>query len=166
MLLFVGQIPHEDTGREAFQEVDYRQMFGPLAKWVTQIDQAKRIPEVVAHAVDVATSGRPGPVVIALSEEMQRDIVQVPDLPRVAVCAAVSRSGGHARRCARCWRRRRKPLAGARRLLLDAGRAGRRSASSCWRTTSRSPSASAARRITTARWTISPAISASDPIRR
>src|SRR3984957_3179480 len=84
MLLFVGQIPHEDTGRDAFQEVDYRQMFAPLAKWVTQIDYAKRIPEVVAHAVDVATSGRPGPGVIGRSEEMQKDQVQVPDLPRAA----------------------------------------------------------------------------------
>src|SRR5271157_3867711 len=88
MLLFVGQIPNEDTGRDAFQEVDYRQMFAPLAKWVTQIDHAKRIPEVVAHAVDVATSGRPGPVVIALSEEMQRDQVVVPDLPRAKVTLA------------------------------------------------------------------------------
>ena len=88
MLLFVGQIPHEDTGRDAFQEVDYRQMFAPLAKWVTQIDHAKRIPEVVAHAVDVATSGRPGPVVIALSEEMQKDLVRVADLPRAPVSIA------------------------------------------------------------------------------
>jgi acetolactate synthase-1/2/3 large subunit len=88
MLLFIGQIPHEDTGRDAFQEVDYRRMFSPLAKWVTQIDQAKRIPEVVAHAVDVAVSGRPGPVVIALSEEMQKDLVEVPDLPRVPVSVA------------------------------------------------------------------------------
>jgi acetolactate synthase-1/2/3 large subunit len=88
MLLFVGQIPHEDTGRDAFQEVDYRQMFAPLAKWVTQIDHAKRIPEVVAHAVDVAISGRPGPVVIALSEEMQKDVVEVPDLPRAWVSPA------------------------------------------------------------------------------
>ena len=88
MLLFIGQIPHQDTGRDAFQEVDYRQMFAPLAKWVTQIDYAKRIPEVIAHAVDVATSGRPGPVVIALSEEMQKDIVSVPDLPRCAVSPA------------------------------------------------------------------------------
>ncbi|MEJ0019897.1 MAG: thiamine pyrophosphate-dependent enzyme [Acetobacteraceae bacterium] len=85
LLLFVGQIPHEDVGRDAFQEVDYRRMFSPLAKWVTQIDQAKRIPEVVAHAVDVATSGRPGPVVIALSEEMQKDLIEMPDLPRAAV---------------------------------------------------------------------------------
>src|SRR4051795_7209103 len=59
MLLFIGQIAHQDTGRDAFQEVDYRQMFAPLAKWVTQIDHAERIPEVIAHAVDVAISGRP-----------------------------------------------------------------------------------------------------------
>src|ERR1700744_3703779 len=85
MLLFVGQIPHIDTGRDAFQEVDYRQMFAPLAKWVTQIDHARRIPEVVAHAVDVATSGRPGAVGIALSEEMQKDQVEVPDLHRAVV---------------------------------------------------------------------------------
>ncbi len=88
MLLFVGQIPHEDTGRDAFQEVDYRQMFAPLAKWVTQIDHAHRIPEIVAHAVDVAVSGRPGPVVIALSEEMQKHSVSVPDLKRVPVSPA------------------------------------------------------------------------------
>jgi acetolactate synthase I/II/III large subunit len=88
MLLFVGQIPHEDTGRDAFQEVDYRQMFAPLAKWVTQIDHAHRIPEIVAHAVDVATTARPGPVVIALSEEMQKDTVSVPDIPRAPVSVA------------------------------------------------------------------------------
>ena len=85
MLLFVGQIPFEETDRDSFQEVDYRRMFGPLAKWVTQIDDARRIPELVAHAVDVATTGRPGPVVIALSEEMQKHLVEVPDLPRVPV---------------------------------------------------------------------------------
>ena len=88
MLLFVGQIPLEDAGRDAFQEVDYRRMFSPLAKWVTQIDQAKRIPEIIAHAVDVAVSGRPGPVVIALSEEMQKDIIEMPDLPRASVTPA------------------------------------------------------------------------------
>ncbi len=82
LLLFVGQIPFEETDRDSFQEVDYRRMFGPLAKWVTQIDDARRIPELVAHAVDVATSGRPGPVVIALSEEMQKHQAAVPDLPR------------------------------------------------------------------------------------
>lgn len=80
LLLFVGQIPFAETDRESFQEIDYRRMFGPVAKWVTQIDEASRIPETVAHAVDVATRGRPGPVVIALSEEMQRDVVEVPDI--------------------------------------------------------------------------------------
>jgi acetolactate synthase-1/2/3 large subunit len=85
MLLFVGQIPFAETDRESFQEVDYRRMFAPLAKWVTQIDQANRIPEIVAHAVDVATSGRPGPVVIALSEEMQKQMAEVPDLGPVPV---------------------------------------------------------------------------------
>jgi len=85
LLLFVGQIPFEETDRDSFQEVDYRRMFGPLAKWVTQIDDARRIPELVAHAVDVATSGRPGPVVIALSEEMQKDLVSVADIGRVPV---------------------------------------------------------------------------------
>jgi acetolactate synthase-1/2/3 large subunit len=88
LLLFVGQIPHEDDGRDAFQEIDYRRMFGSVAKWVTQIDQTSRIPEIVAHAVDVATSGRPGPVVIALSEEMQRETAEVVDLPPVPVTCA------------------------------------------------------------------------------
>ena len=85
LLLFVGQIPFAETDRESFQEIDYRRMFGPIAKWVTQIDDAKRIPEIVAHAVDVATSGRPGPVVIALSEEMQKDLVEVADIGRARV---------------------------------------------------------------------------------
>lgn len=85
LLLFVGQIPFEETDRESFQEVDYRRMFGPLAKWVTQVDDPSRIPELVAHAVDVATTGRPGPVVIALSEEMQKREADVPDLPRTQV---------------------------------------------------------------------------------
>jgi len=80
LLLFVGQIPFAETDRESFQEIDYRRMFGPIAKWVTQIDDARRIPETVAHAVDVAMRGRPGPVVIALSEEMQRQSVEVADL--------------------------------------------------------------------------------------
>ena len=87
LLLFIGQIPFAETDRESFQEIDYRRMFGPIAKWVTQIDDASRIPELIAHAVDVATSGRPGPVVIALSEEMQKAMVDVPDLGRCAVAA-------------------------------------------------------------------------------
>ena len=97
MLLFVGQIPFAETDRDSFQEVDYRRMFGPLAKWVTQIDDARRIPELVARAVDVATSGRPGPVVIALSEEMQAAEVDVPDLPGIDVSVPQPDAGAVAR---------------------------------------------------------------------
>jgi acetolactate synthase-1/2/3 large subunit len=88
LLLFVGQIPFEETDRESFQEVDYRRMFAPLAKWVTQIDDERRIPELIAHAVDVAVSGRPGPVVIAISEEMQKRLAEVQDIGPAEVAAA------------------------------------------------------------------------------
>ena len=88
LILLVGQIPVIETDRETFQEVDYRKMFAPLAKWVTQIDHADRIPEIMAHAFDVAVSGRPGPVVIAISEEMQKDLVAVPDIGPAKVLPA------------------------------------------------------------------------------
>lgn len=88
LVLLVGQIPVDETDRETFQEVDYRQMFGPLAKWVTQIDDEKRIPELMAHAFDVATSGRPGPVVVAISEEMQKRLANVPDIGPAEVLPA------------------------------------------------------------------------------
>ncbi|MEK9661618.1 MAG: thiamine pyrophosphate-dependent enzyme, partial [Alphaproteobacteria bacterium] len=80
MVMFVGQIPRGFTDREAFQEVDYRAMFDPLAKWVTQIDDAARIPEVVSSAFHTAMSGRPGPVVVAIPEDMQVDEVDVADV--------------------------------------------------------------------------------------
>lgn len=70
MILFIGQVGGDFIEREAFQEIDYRHMFGPLAKWVAQIDRADRIPEFVARAYQVATSGRMGPVVLALPEDM------------------------------------------------------------------------------------------------
>lgn len=110
LLLFIGQIPFEETDRDSFQEVDYRRMFGPLAKWVTQIDDARRIPELVAHAVDVATTGRPGPVVIALSEEMQKRQVAVPDIGRVPVSAGLPDPAALTRMQAMLARSRR-PLA-------------------------------------------------------
>lgn len=70
MVLFVGQVARDQRDREAFQEVDYRAMYGPLAKWVAEIDLTERIPEYVSHAFHVAASGRPGPVVVALPEDM------------------------------------------------------------------------------------------------
>ncbi|MBO9478071.1 thiamine pyrophosphate-binding protein [Shimia sp. R11_0] len=70
MILFIGQVASDQRDREAFQEVDYRAMFGPLAKWVAEIDRVDRIPEYVARAYRTAMSGRPGPVVLALPEDM------------------------------------------------------------------------------------------------
>jgi acetolactate synthase I/II/III large subunit len=81
MILLVGQIARETIGREAFQELDYRAVFGSMAKWVTQIDRAERAPELIARAFAVATSGRPGPVVVALPEDMLASQVDVPDAP-------------------------------------------------------------------------------------
>ncbi|MTE01576.1 thiamine pyrophosphate-binding protein [Paracoccus sp. YIM 132242] len=70
MILFVGQVGTDMKGREAFQELDYRAVFGGMAKWAVEIDHADRIPEILARAWTTATTGRPGPVVIALPEDM------------------------------------------------------------------------------------------------
>lgn len=70
MLIFVGQVGTDMKGREAFQEIDYRAMFGTVAKWVVEIDDADRIPEILSRAWITATTGRPGPVVVALPEDM------------------------------------------------------------------------------------------------
>lgn len=79
MVLFIGQVGNEFVEREAFQEIDYRRMFGPMTKWVAQIDSAERVPELVARAFQVATSGRPGPVVLALPEDMQPQKAEIGD---------------------------------------------------------------------------------------
>lgn len=85
MILFVGQIGRAMRGREAFQEMDYRAVFGSVAKWVEEIDRAERIPEIISHAWHVAMSGRPGPVVLALPEDMLRDPVTNQAGPKVEV---------------------------------------------------------------------------------
>ncbi|MFG6621373.1 thiamine pyrophosphate-binding protein [Sulfitobacter sp. 1A05707] len=91
MILLVGQIARNTTDREAFQEVDYRAMFGPIAKWATQIDDPARVPEYMARAFRVATSGRPGPVVISLPEDMLTEVVSVADArPYTATHAGLS----------------------------------------------------------------------------
>ncbi|EPX85368.1 Thiamine pyrophosphate-requiring enzyme [Salipiger mucosus DSM 16094] len=86
MILLVGQIATDTRDREAFQEVDYRAVFGTMAKWVTEIDQVERIPEILSRAWLTATTGRPGPVVIALPEDMLMQETATPPisgLPRV-----------------------------------------------------------------------------------
>lgn len=82
MILFVGQIERGMREREAFQEVDYRAAFGSIAKWATEVDDPARFPEIISRAFHVATSGRPGPVVIALPEDVLTDMAEVADAKR------------------------------------------------------------------------------------
>ena len=82
MLVLIGQVPEEFSEREAFQEIDYRRMYPQIAKWVAQVDRAERIPEYVSHAFHTATAGRPGPVVLALPEDMLFSEAAVADVPR------------------------------------------------------------------------------------
>jgi acetolactate synthase-1/2/3 large subunit len=107
LVLFIGQVGGDFADREAFQEIDYRRMFGPMAKWVAQIDRADRIPEYVARAFQVATSGRCGPVVLALPEDMLSRCADVQDAachqpvqaaPSDTQLAALRRALGQARR--------------------------------------------------------------------
>ena len=79
MILFIGQVQRDAREREAFQEVEYRRAFTEFAKWVGEIDDARRIPEFVTRAFAVATSGRPGPVVLSLPEDMLVELVDAPD---------------------------------------------------------------------------------------
>ena len=83
MIMFVGQVGRKMRDREAFQEIDFRRMFGQMAKWVAEIDDAARVPEYVSRAFHTAVAGRPGPVVLALPEDMLRDRA-----PSVEIAAA------------------------------------------------------------------------------
>ncbi|MEM9277089.1 MAG: thiamine pyrophosphate-binding protein [Pseudomonadota bacterium] len=85
MILFVGQVASDQRDREAFQEVDYRAMFAPLAKRVLEIDRADRIPEYVSHAFHVAQTGRPGPVVVSLPEDVLSAHCAAPAVPAAVV---------------------------------------------------------------------------------
>lgn len=82
MILFVGQVDSSHRDREAFQEVDYKKMFSPLAKWVAEIDNIERLPEYISRAFNVALSGRPGPVVLSLPEDTLFAKADIPDAPK------------------------------------------------------------------------------------
>jgi acetolactate synthase I/II/III large subunit len=84
LIVFVGQVGSDFVDREAFQEIDYRRMYGSTVKWAAQIDRPDRIPEYVARAFRVAMSGRPGPVVLALPEDMLSASAQVLDAAPIA----------------------------------------------------------------------------------
>jgi acetolactate synthase I/II/III large subunit len=120
MVLFIGQVASDQRDREAFQEVDYRQMFGPgtlgMAKWAAQIDSAERLPEYVARAFHTALQGRPGPVVLALPEDMLTTPITAPVVPRAAPAAAWPAPGA--------LRELRQLLLAAKRPLVIAGGSG------------------------------------------
>jgi acetolactate synthase-1/2/3 large subunit len=82
MIVFIGQVARNMREREAFQEIDFRRMFGQMAKWIAEIDDASRIQEFVSRAYRVALSGRPGPVILSLPEDMLYDMVEAPTAPR------------------------------------------------------------------------------------
>src|SRR5438105_14936895 len=91
LLLLVGQVPRRFVDREAFQEIDYRRLFGQMTKWAAQIDDARRVPEYVSRAFHTATAGRQGPVVLALPEAMLTEEAEAPATPawqRVAAAPA------------------------------------------------------------------------------
>ncbi len=107
MVVFIGQVGGAFVERESFQEIDYRRSFGPMTKWVAQVDRADRIPEFVARAFQLATSGRQGPVVLALPEDVLAQVADVPDAachapvqasPSDTQVAALPRLLGQARR--------------------------------------------------------------------
>src|SRR3989441_9440155 len=116
MIVFVGQVGSDMVDREAFQEVDYRRMFGSIAKWVAQIERAERIPEYVARAFRVAQSGRPAPVVLALPEDMLAATAAVADVARIEVPAVQPAPQELARL--------RSLLASAQRPMVVAGGSG------------------------------------------
>jgi len=116
MILLVGQVGRDMIEREAFQEIDYRRMFGPFAKWVAQIDEAARVPEFMARAFAVAQSGRPGPVVLALPEDMLTESAFPAEVSLAEIPEAHPAPGA--------MRRLHTLLAGAQRPLMLLGGSG------------------------------------------
>ena len=102
MILFIGQVARRMREREAFQEVNYKSFFGDMAKWVVEVDDASRLPELIARAFRVSMQGRPGPVIVALPEDVLTDEAEAQMLPTLSR----SRSGqGRSRLIsyAQCW---------------------------------------------------------------
>lgn len=116
MIMFIGQVGSDFTDREAFQEVDYRRVYGSMTKWVAQIDRADRMAEYISHAYHTAVSGRPGPVVLALPEDMLTQTATVPDGERYKRIAAHPGPAD--------LRRLREMLARAERPLVILGGSG------------------------------------------
>ncbi len=109
MILFIGQVERAMREREAFQEVDYKAFFGSMAKWVVEVESSARLPELLARAFRVACQGRPGPVVIALPEDVLTEMADVPDAPKV-VAAESAPTPQDMSRFADLLRTAKKPL--------------------------------------------------------
>jgi acetolactate synthase-1/2/3 large subunit len=93
MILLIGQVQSSVRGREAFQEVEFRAMFAPLSKWVAEIESAARIPEYLLRAFQCATSGRPGPVILSLPEDVLAETCSVADTVRFTEVEAAPKIG-------------------------------------------------------------------------
>lgn len=109
LLLLVGQVPRGVAGREAFQEIDYRQMYGGIAKWVAEADAAGRLPELIGRAFHTAVSGRPGPVVLTLPEDVLTEETETGDSGPYQI-AEPQPSPGEVRQVREMLRRARSPL--------------------------------------------------------
>jgi acetolactate synthase-1/2/3 large subunit len=116
MLLLVGQVPRSHRGREAFQEIDVGAVFGSMTKWAAEIDDPARIPELLSRAIATAVSGRPGPVVLALPEDVLEEVSSVADAAP-ATATQASPAGGDLMAL-------RDLLAASRRPLLLCGGTG------------------------------------------
>lgn len=92
MILLIGQISRPYRDREVFQEIDYRRFLSQTVKWVAEVDDASRLPEYVNRAFKVAVSGRPGPVALALPEDMLFSLTDTPDLAAVRATPAAPSS--------------------------------------------------------------------------
>ena len=125
MIVFVGQVGRDMREREAFQELDYRAVFGTMAKWATEIDDAARIPEIVSRAFHTACNGRPGPVVIALPEDMLTDRVAVPDATAFEPVEIWPGLTDMSRLQKLLWAAEAPDRAGRRQPLVGSGRAPR-----------------------------------------
>jgi len=113
LVLFIGQVARADIGRGAFQEVDYEDFFGGMAKMVTEVTDAEQLPEVVRRAFHTASTGTPGPVVISLPEDMLLDDTAAPALDPSPVDVPSPTAEDIKEICER--------LAAAKRPLLIAG---------------------------------------------
>ena len=116
LIMFIGQVGSDFMDREAFQEIDYRRVYGHMTKWVAQIERADRMPEYISHAYHTAVSGRPGPVVLALPEDMLTQTASIPDAGRYHRVAAHPGAGD--------MRKLREMLEGAERPLVILGGSG------------------------------------------